>query len=141
MKKKVILSFLCLMLILLCVIAPFWGFSILALPLMFFADVCNLLLPIIALSVLVLSLRAFWVKEFARFNKIVGGLTLIMIVTLMNLFIDVVKLPFVAFLFLVPLIFGYWIFKKNDVRYYLLIFPVVFVVILPIMYLWYKAVV
>jgi hypothetical protein len=86
-------------------------------------------------------LRAFWVKEFARFNKIVGGLTLVMIVTLMNLFIDVVKLPFVAFLFLVPLIFGYWIFKKNDVRYYLLIFPVVFVVILPIMYLWYKAVV
>mgnify|MGYP003294411290 CR=1 FL=1 len=63
-------------------IAPFWGFSILALPLMFFADVCNLLLPIIALSVLVLSLRAFFVKEFARFNKIVGGLTLIMIITL-----------------------------------------------------------
>lgn len=141
MKKKIILSLLCLILVLLFSYAPFWGFSVLALPLMVFVDICNLFLPIIALVVFVLSLRAFFVKDFAKFNNIVGILTLIMLVTIMNIFIEAVKLQFVAVLFLIPLFIAYWIYRKKDIRLYLLVFPAILAVIIPIMCLWYRAVV
>lgn len=129
------------MLILGCVCVPFWMFSFIALPVMFFADLCNILLPVIALCVLGLSISAYFSKNYARFNNIIGLLTLIMLVTLMNLFIEVVKLPFVAILFMLPILSGYLIYKRKDVRYYLLIFPIVILVIIPIMYLWFKVVV
>ncbi|MBR6721970.1 hypothetical protein IKL64_00780 [bacterium] len=141
MKKKIILSLLCLILVLLFSYAPFWGFSVLALPLMVFVDICNLFLPIIALVVFVLSLRAFFVKDFAKFNNIVGILTLIMLVTIMNIFIEAVKLQFVAVLFLIPLFIAYWIYRKKDIRLYLLVFSAILAVIIPIMCLWYRAVV
>lgn len=141
LKKKIVLGFLCLILILGCVMVPFWMFSFLVLPVMFFADLCNILLPVIALSVFGLSISAYFTKNYVRFNNVVGFLTLVMLVTLMNLFIEAIKLPVVAIIFMLPILSGYLIYKRNDVRYYLLIFPIVILVIIPIMYLWFKAVV
>lgn len=141
MKKKIVLGFLCLMLILGCVFVPFWMFSILALPVMFLADLCNLLLPVLLLCIIGLSVSAFFTKNYTKFNNVIGILTLIMLVVLMNLFIEVVKLPFVAILFVLPILLAYWIYKRNDVRYYLLVFPAIILVVILIMYLWYRVVV
>ena len=141
MKKKIILSLLCLFIILLCVYVPFWLFSFLALPVIFLADLCNILLPVIALSVFGLSISAYFTKNYARFNNVVGFLILVMLVTLMNLFIEVVKLPFVTSLFVLPIFVAYLIYKRKDVRYYLLVFPIVILVIIFVMYLWLKSVV
>ena len=141
MKKKIVLGFLCLMLILGCVFVPFWMFSILALPVMFLADLCSLLLPVLVLCIIALSVSAFFTKNYTKFNNVIGILTLFMLVVLMNLFIEVVKLPFVAILFVLPILLAYWIYKRNDVRYYLLVFPAIILVVILIMYLWYRVVV
>ena len=141
MKKKIVLGFLCLMLILGCVFVPFWMFSILALPVMFLADLCNLLLPVLVMCIIALSVSAFFTKNYTKFNNVIGILTLIMLVVLMNLFIEVVKLPFVAILFVLPILLAYWIYKRNDVRYNLLVFPAIILVVILIMYLWYRVVV
>ena len=141
MKKKIVLGFLCLMLILGCVFVPFWMFSILALPVMFLADLCNLLLPVLVMCIIALFVSAFFTKNYTKFNNVIGILTLFMLVVLMNLFIEVVKLPFVAILFVLPILLAYWIYKRNDVRYYLLVFPAIILVVILIMYLWYRVVV
>lgn len=138
LKKKIILALSILLLILACIYAPFWLFSAIAIPVMLFSDLCYFLLPVVALCMAGFSISAFFTNNYTRFNNVIGILTLILIVTLMNLFIEAVRLSVVAILFMIPILFAYWIFKKKDVRYYLLIFPALILVIMLILNIAYK---